>query len=95
MTMDTSLPKGKAGIEASEANVEHQEEFRTVFSLCPKYDTYWWNVAHLRKTNIALLVPLLASYVSGFDGSMMNGLQSVPAWQEGELWERKLESLCS
>ncbi|KAG8741102.1 hypothetical protein FRC10_003315 [Ceratobasidium sp. 414] len=29
-----------------------------------------------------LVVPLVTSYANGFDGSMMNGLQSVAEWQE-------------
>ncbi|KAH7016665.1 hypothetical protein EDB80DRAFT_772231 [Ilyonectria destructans] len=47
-------------------------------------DKAWWRVPHLIKLNILLLVPFLTSYVGGFDGSMLNGIQTVPKWQEYE-----------
>lgn len=44
----------------------------------------WWRVPHLVRLNLLLLVPFFASYVGGFDGSMLNGIQTVAQWQEGE-----------
>jgi hypothetical protein len=43
----------------------------------------WYRVPHLLRLNILLMVPLLTSYLVGFDGSMLNGVQTVPAWQNG------------
>ncbi|KAG9077698.1 hypothetical protein FS749_010386 [Ceratobasidium sp. UAMH 11750] len=37
----------------------------------------WWQHSHILCLNLLLLVPLVTSYANGFDGSMMNGLQSV------------------
>jgi hypothetical protein len=47
-------------------------------------DQRWWRVPHLIRLNILLLVPFLTSYVGGFDGSMLNGVQTLPQWQDGE-----------
>ncbi|KAL2786510.1 hypothetical protein BJX66DRAFT_342104 [Aspergillus keveii] len=41
----------------------------------------WYRVPHLLRLNLLLMVPLLTSYLVGFDGSMLNGIQTVPAWQ--------------
>lgn len=42
----------------------------------------WWNHGYIVKLNLLLIVPLVTSYANGFDGSMMNGLQSVERWQQ-------------
>lgn len=34
----------------------------------PSYDRYWWQIPHLLKLNLILLVPLLSSAVAGYDG---------------------------
>lgn len=41
----------------------------------------WWNHGHIVKLNLLLIIPLITSYANGFDGSMMNGLQSVEHWK--------------
>ncbi|CCA69468.1 related to hexose transporter protein [Serendipita indica DSM 11827] len=41
----------------------------------------WWNHSHIVKLNLLLIIPLITSYANGFDGSMMNGLQSVERWK--------------
>ncbi|KAI0380618.1 hexose transporter [Hypomontagnella monticulosa] len=47
----------------------------------PQTDKYWFQQRHLLKLNLLLLVPLLSSAVSGYDGSLMNGLQSLEQWK--------------
>ncbi|RAO66029.1 uncharacterized protein BHQ10_002041 [Talaromyces amestolkiae] len=42
---------------------------------------HWWRHRNLRTLNLLLLIPLLSIFSQGFDGSMMNGLQSVSHWQ--------------
>ncbi|PVF99738.1 general substrate transporter [Serendipita vermifera] len=42
----------------------------------------WWQHGYIVKLNLLLIIPLITSYANGFDGSMMNGLQSVERWQE-------------
>lgn len=51
-----------------------------VQQLCIKES--WWRVPHLIKLNLLLFVPFLSSYVGGFDGSMLNGVQTLRHWQE-------------
>ncbi|OAL52923.1 general substrate transporter [Pyrenochaeta sp. DS3sAY3a] len=51
-----------------------------LLQLCSKES--WWRVPHLVKLNLLLMIPFLSSYVGGFDGSMLNGIQTVPKWQE-------------
>ncbi|KAL2202832.1 general substrate transporter [Sarocladium strictum] len=42
---------------------------------------HWWRHRNLRALNLWLLIPLLSIFSQGFDGSMMNGLQSVTHWR--------------
>ncbi|KAF2658594.1 general substrate transporter [Lophiostoma macrostomum CBS 122681] len=42
----------------------------------------WYLVPHRLKLNLVLLVPLLSGGAVGYDGSMMNGLQSLPQWRK-------------
>ncbi|KAM0325855.1 hypothetical protein ACHAQA_007158 [Verticillium albo-atrum] len=41
----------------------------------------WWRVRNLRILNLLLIFPMLSIFTQGFDGSMMNGLQSVENWR--------------
>ncbi|KAI8721712.1 MFS domain-containing protein [Fusarium sp. LHS14.1] len=66
---------------ASDAMVEDAAPPK-IADLIPDYKKPWWRVPHLLKLNALLLVPLLTSYVSGFDGSLLNGMQSLPSWNE-------------
>ncbi|KAF8320426.1 general substrate transporter [Clavulina sp. PMI_390] len=45
------------------------------------YKGKWWHNRGIRNLNLMLLLPLFSSFSNGFDGSMMNGLQSVTNWQ--------------
>ncbi|KAL3465005.1 major facilitator superfamily domain-containing protein [Aspergillus heterothallicus] len=42
----------------------------------------WWKNAGMRKTYICLMFVVLTSATNGYDGSMMNGLQTLKPWQE-------------
>ncbi|KAF8327455.1 general substrate transporter [Cantharellus anzutake] len=46
------------------------------------YTGKWYCNTGLLTLNILLCLPLISSYSTGFDGSMMNGLQSATWWQE-------------
>ncbi|KAE8379821.1 general substrate transporter [Aspergillus bertholletiae] len=50
-------------------------------AVLPQHSKPWFKVPHLLKLNLILLVPLLSSAVAGYDGSLMNGLQSIPEWK--------------
>ena len=68
----------------SEARDEEvRPDTRKLADVVPDHGKLWFRVPHILQLNILLLVPLITSYVSGFDGSMLNGMQSVPRWQEG------------
>lgn len=43
-------------------------------------DNSWWRTPHLVKLNIACFLITLSSTNNGYDGSMLNGLQSLPEW---------------
>ncbi|UPK92813.1 hypothetical protein LCI18_003748 [Fusarium solani-melongenae] len=58
--------------------IEHDE--MRLSALCTKKS--WWHVPHLIKLNLLLMIPFLTSYVGGFDGSNLNGLQTLEHWQE-------------
>ncbi|KAI5238037.1 MFS sugar transporter-like protein [Aureobasidium subglaciale] len=53
----------------------------TIDNVLPKHDKPWYRVPHLLQLNIIILAVLLTPTTNGFDGSMMNGLQTLPAWQ--------------
>ncbi|KAI1845839.1 hypothetical protein JX265_011265 [Neoarthrinium moseri] len=42
----------------------------------------WLRNAGIVKLNCILVLSLISSYATGFDGSMMNGLQSLDTWKE-------------
>jgi MFS family permease len=46
----------------------------------PKLDKMWWHYPHLRKLNFFLLGAILVQATNGYDGSMLNGLQSLTQW---------------
>lgn len=45
-------------------------------------DVHWWRQPKLR--NLYLMMPFLflGSTTLGYDGSLINGLQTMPSWQE-------------
>ncbi|KAI0342860.1 general substrate transporter [Trametopsis cervina] len=42
----------------------------------------WWRNRGIRLLNIYLFLPLLTAPINGFDSSLVNGLQILPAWQD-------------
>lgn len=47
----------------------------------PKRSKPWWRDGTLIKLNLLLLCALLTQTASGYDGSMLNGMQSLPQWR--------------
>ena len=47
----------------------------------PKMDKMWWHYPHLRQLNFFLAGAILVQATNGYDGSMLNGLQSLGAWE--------------
>ena len=48
----------------------------------PKRDKMWWWYPNLRTLNLLLLCAIVTDITNGYDGSMLNGIQSVPQWQK-------------
>lgn len=64
----------KVNIDISSSNEDKVENYiRT--------EKRWWKVPHLLSLNIAVLFITFASSTNGYDGSMLNGLQSLSVWQ--------------
>ncbi|KAJ4374716.1 hypothetical protein N0V83_001791 [Neocucurbitaria cava] len=53
-----------------------------IAEVLPQTNKYWFQIPHLLRLNLILLIPLLSSAVAGYDGSLMNGIQSLTQWQE-------------
>ena len=54
-----------------------QFEGLTLSDVTPKLDDKWWfKYPSLLELNILLLCAFLAQFTCGFDGSMLNGMQS-------------------
>ncbi|KFY98423.1 hypothetical protein V500_01664 [Pseudogymnoascus sp. VKM F-4518 (FW-2643)] len=67
----------KSNKESAEAALG--KEILAVFPVNPKP---WYQTKHLIQLNLVLLVPLFSSGTIGFDGAMMNGLQTLPQWRD-------------
>lgn len=50
---------------------------RALAEVIPDTDKFWFQIPHLLQLNLILVIPLLSSSVAGYDGSLMNGLQSL------------------
>ncbi|PVH71327.1 sugar transporter [Cadophora sp. DSE1049] len=48
----------------------------------PNDSRAWYTKPHLVKLNLIMFSLVLFSSANGYDGSMMNGLQALPQWQE-------------
>ncbi|CAM0141767.1 hypothetical protein VKS41_004539 [Umbelopsis sp. WA50703] len=46
----------------------------------PKLEKWWWHYPFLRKLNFFLASGVLVQCTNGYDGSLLNGLQSLPQW---------------
>lgn len=47
----------------------------------PSLEKWWFQYPSLLKLNLLLVCAFLAQFTCGFDGSMINGMQSLPSWQ--------------
>jgi hypothetical protein len=57
-------------------NVEYisSDHFEEVF--------HWWKQPQLRKLYLMMPFLFLGSTTLGYDGSLLNGLQAMPTWQD-------------
>ncbi|CAN6601004.1 hexose transporter Hxt8p [Trichomonascus vanleenenianus] len=82
VTFKSSLKKDREPIDPSKSVEELLAEGKTVLDVLPPLEKHWWHYKHLVGLNILLLGPVLTQITSGYDGSCLNGLQSVETWQE-------------
>lgn len=64
--------------------LEEFDEFQglTLADVTPKLEKWWFQYPNPRKLNFLMLCAFLAQSTCGFDASMINGMQSLPSWQE-------------
>ncbi|KAK9468101.1 general substrate transporter [Lipomyces arxii] len=48
----------------------------------PQHKRVWYEYPHLVRLNFFLCSAILTNITAGFDGSLLNGLQSLPAWNQ-------------
>lgn len=60
------------------------ETFRDLVlsDVVPRRKEPWWKDWTLLKLNTLLLCALLTQIASGYDGSMLNGMQALPQWKK-------------
>ncbi|OZJ03972.1 hypothetical protein BZG36_03256 [Bifiguratus adelaidae] len=54
---------------------------RTLQDVLPAHPQPWYMSRHLLLLNSLMIIPYLSSTNNGYDGSMLNGLQSMTQWQ--------------
>ena len=47
-------------------------------------EVHWWHQPNLRRLYLMMPFLFLGSTTLGYDGSLVNGLQTMPAWQNCE-----------
>lgn len=55
---------------------------RMLRDVIPKREKMWWRYKSLLTLNLLLLGCIASDITNGYDGSMLNGLQIIPLWQE-------------
>lgn len=53
-----------------------------IAAVMPDDPQAWWKRSHLRWLNFYMFSMMLLAAANGYDGSMMNGLQSLTQWQD-------------
>jgi hypothetical protein len=43
-----------------------------IAEVLPQTNKYWFQIPHLRRLNLILLIPLLSSAVAGYDGNKLS-----------------------
>ncbi|KAH8690337.1 general substrate transporter [Talaromyces proteolyticus] len=59
-----------------------QQVLLNIQNVLPDDDFPWYKQRHLLLLNIFMIIPYLSSTTNGYDGSMLNGLQSMNQWQQ-------------
>lgn len=78
MSNDNRSILSTSDVEAAPGLEPHMLKLEDVI---PKLEKPWYRYTWLLQLNVFLLGGILAQVTSGYDGSMMNSLQSLPSWQ--------------
>jgi MFS family permease len=54
----------------------------TLKDVTPQLEKAWWRYPKLLQLYLLLLCAFLGQFTTGFDGSMLNGMQSLPQWNK-------------
>lgn len=73
--------KNSVDMAPSMAQAPSDDNYNEMMARFDRGKGSWITRPALVKLNFLLLMPLLASGATGYDGSMMNGLQSLPQWR--------------
>lgn len=68
--------------KTSSMNILQNESAPMIDDFLVKYDKPWYRVPHLLYLNFCIFIVTLVSTNNGYDGSMLNGLQSLPIWHD-------------
>lgn len=82
MKTEEQQPNAALETQADLENLAQQSHELKLVDVIPKRDKMWWHYPFLIRLNVFLLAGILSQVVSGYDSSMMNGLQSLVPWQE-------------
>lgn len=72
--------KATAAEEVHDASPPSLEEW-DLHQVLPQHDGPWYKKRHLLVLNLCMVIPYLSSTTNGYDGSLLNGLQSMKQWQ--------------
>ncbi|BCS30126.1 sugar porter family MFS transporter [Aspergillus puulaauensis] len=76
--MDTS----KNIDERKETSAEHVEDPMRYSAAFQIPEVVWWKHCGLRRLYVMMPILFLGSTINGYDGSLLNGLQTMPPWRE-------------
>lgn len=67
---------------ASTKSLSNEFEGLTLKDVTPKLEKIWIKYPNLVRLNLLLLCAFLGQTATGYDGSMLNGMQALPQWKE-------------
>ncbi|SGZ49615.1 CIC11C00000003332 [Sungouiella intermedia] len=80
--MSKSVPVKTTSDSLTDIESSPSRSLMRLEDVVPKLEKPWYRYRWLLQLNIFLLGGILAQVTSGYDGSMMNSLQSLPSWQK-------------
>lgn len=75
------IEKYQTQISGNSADIGLDSTPLTLEDVCPSLDKGWWRYGHLLRLNFHLAGSVCTLVAGGFDGTMMNNLQTLPSWK--------------